>query len=401
MRKNTSSLQPINATFMRLVNRSVILELIRQNGTISCSEISQTTGLSMRTVMRIVGELLSDGLVQETGETRTSKGRPSELLRFNDDGYTVIGIDVGGTNLYGALANIGGKIIGEVHQPLQCASAEESYSLVSELIRSLIELSRQGERRLLGIVVGAPGITHRKEGIVEWAPSLSWRNFPLKLRLEECSCVQVIVENDVNLAALGEQWFGAGIGVNNMILIAIGTGVGAGLIIDGCIYRGHSESAGEVGYLVSNTTSLGKLFDGFGSLEKIVSGSSIAERGRVLLAGQNPTDQIEKLTSEGVFNAARKGEAWAIQNIDETVDYLSMAIANISTIIDPELIVLGGGVANSADMLIPPIVKKIEGVIQHLPRLVASTLGPRASVMGAITMTLHSAKEYYVLCRVS
>jgi glucokinase len=401
MLKFVNYLQPIDAIHMRLVNRSVILEIIRQNNAISRSEISRTVGLSIPTVMRIVSELISDGLVRESGNTRTSNGRPSSLLEYNKNGYAVIGVDVGGTNVYGALANIGGKIIGEVRKPQHCTTAEESLTLVIELIQSLVDLSLHEGQRLLGIAVGAPGITHSQEGIVEWAPSLNWRDFPLKSSLEEHFHLPVIVENDVNLAVLGEQWFGAGKGVKNMVLITIGTGVGAGMIIDGCLYRGYSESAGEVGYLVSSKSSLGKRYTGFGALEEMVSGVNIAKQGRVILAGQLPADQLEELTAEDVFNAARKGETWACQIIDETVDYLSMALINIATIVDPELIILGGGVANSADMLIPPILKKIEGVIQHLPRLEASTLGPRAAVMGAITMTLHSTKDYYVVHRVS
>jgi glucokinase len=184
-----------------------------------------------------------------------------------------------------------------------------------------------------------------------------------------------------------------------MILLAIGTGMGAGLIVDGAIYRGHNESAGEVGYMVSDIEALGRAYDEFGAMESIVSGTGITERAKKITRGQMPEDQLNDLTAPDVFAAAREGKAWAKQVVDETADHLSITIINIASLLDPELIVLGGGVANSGDILIPAIQQRIKGVIPHIPRIESSTLGTRATVMGAITMTVHTAKDYYVVRR--
>ncbi|MEI7989647.1 MAG: ROK family transcriptional regulator [Chloroflexota bacterium] len=392
-------LQPVDATRMRQINRSVILELIRQNSPIARSEISRALGLSMPTVMRIVKELISGDLVRYTGETAGGTGRPRELLEYNKDGYAVIGIDLGGTKLYGALANIGGEILGETRLDQHNASDEEGFELVSTLIQSLIDLARKNGQQLLGIAVGAPGITHSYSGIVEWAPTMNWRNFPLKSRLQERFQYPIVVENDVNMHALGEQWFGVGKGVNNMVLIAIGTGMGAGLIIDGAIYRGQNESAGEPGYMLPSPDALGQRYDQFGAMENIVSGKGITERARAALANRLSPDALAALTAAEVFDAARHGEDWAKKIVDETVDYLSIVIANTATLLDPELIVLGGGVSKSADLLVQPILKRIEGVIQHIPRIEVSRLGPKATVMGAITLIVHTTKDYYVVRR--
>ncbi len=389
----------INATQMKQVNRSAILELVRQYSPIARSEISRLLELSMPTAIRIVDELIEDGLVRSTGEVAGKSGRPRELLEYNKNGSAVIGIDLGGTKLYGALANIGGEILGEVHKKQHASTGEESFALVEEMIQTLIELACDRQQKLLGIAIGAPGVTHVKSGVVEWAPSLNWRDFPLKERIADRFHMPVVVDNDVNLAVLGEQWFGAGRGVNNLLLLAIGTGMGAGLVIDGVIYRGHNEAAGEVGYFLPEVGALGKRYDQFGPMENIVSGTGIAERAKRLLSGTKPASELDVLTASDVFEAARNAESWAVQIVDETADYLSMVIADISTLLDPELVVLSGGVSNSTDLLIAPILARLDGVIQHIPRLEVSTLGARATVMGAISLILHLTKDYYVVRR--
>jgi glucokinase len=397
--KNTFLPRTINARQMKQVNQSAILELIRQSSPIARSEISRLLKLSMPTVIRIVDELIEDGLVRSTGETAGISGRPRELLEYNKNGGSVIGIDLGGTKLYGALANIGGEILGEVHKKQHASTGEESYALVEEMIQSLIQVANKQSQKMLGFAVGVPGVTHVKRGVVEWAPSLNWRDFPLKQRLADRFHLPVVVDNDVNLAVLGEQWFGTGRGVNNLLLLAIGTGMGAGLVIDGVIYRGHNEASGEVGYLLPEVGALGKRYDQFGAMENIVSGTGVAEQARKLLSGIKTAVELDALTASDVFDAARSGETWAVQIVDETVEYLAMTIATVSTLLDPELVVVSGGVSNSNDLLLPHILERLDGVIQHIPRLEVSTLGARATVMGAISLILHLTKDYYVVRR--
>lgn len=389
----------INATQMKWVNRSAVLELIRQHSPIARSEISRLLKLSMPTAMRIVDELIKDDLVRATGEMAGATGRPRELLEYNKNGGAVIGIDLGGTKLYGALATIGGEILGEVIKNQHDTLGDKSYELVAEMISSLIDLAREINIKLLGIAVGAPGITHVEKGIVEWAPSLNWRDFPLKKRLVERFQLPVVVDNDVNLAVLGEQWFGAGRGVSNLVLLAIGTGMGAGLVVDGIIYRGHNESAGEVGYLIPEPKALANRYDQFGAMESVISGLGIAERAKRILSKTEPIEFVNTIDASEVFKAARNGKDWALTVVNETVDYLCLTLANISTVLDPELVILSGGVSNSYDLLIPPILKKMEGVIQHIPRIEVSQLGSKATAMGAISLILHLTKDYYVVRR--
>jgi glucokinase len=249
--------------------------------------------------------------------------------------------------------------------------------------------------------VGAPGVTLHKEGIVKWAYTLGWENFPLKARLAERYSLPITVDNDVNLAALGELWFGAGQNAQNIVLVAIGTGIGAGIIIDGALYRGSHEASGEIGHMVPGPQFLGKDYRDFGALESVASGTGIAGRARYALQSQANGAALDTLLAEEVFDAARQGQEWAWTIINESADYLAIAIANLAVSFDPELIVLGGGVSRSADMLVEPILRRITGVIPTLPRLVVSNLGLRGAVMGAITNVLHNTSNFYVVRKLS
>jgi glucokinase-like ROK family protein len=308
---------------------------------------------------------------------------------------------MGGTKMYGALSDLSGKILDEVNIGHHGTSGEDSFHQLKILIDTLLASPKVEGRRVRGIGVGAPGVTLHKEGIVTWAYTLHWDNFPLKARLAKLYDLPITVENDVNLAALGELWFGAGQNAQDMILIAIGTGLGAGVIVNGALYRGSKEASGEIGNIIPGREFLGKNYLDFGELESVASGTGIAKRARVLLKSLRSPEELESLTAENVFDAARLQQPWAWEILNETVDYLTITIANLVAAFDPELIVLGGGVSRSADLLIEPIMRRISGIIPNPPRLVVSTLGLQATVMGAITNVLYNTSNYYVVHKLS
>jgi glucokinase-like ROK family protein len=386
---------------MRNINRAAILELIRENGPISRSQIARQLNMSLPTVMRIVDDLMEEDLVRERGMTgEATIGRPSSLLEFNGDAYAVVGVDLGGTKMFGTVADLSGTIQHEHYIPHQDDNSPHDYlEQLCQFIETLLDAPRPPGQRIRGIGVGAPGSTLVPEGVVTWAPSLGWRDLPLQQILSDRFDMPVFVENDVNLTALGEWGFGAGRGARNLVSIAIGTGIGAGIIIGGALYRGHNQAAGEVGYLLPGTEFLDRRYDEFGALESLASGSGIAGRARQLLKKQHLPIPPEGLDAHGIFAAARAGEDWAMQVVEETVDYLSLAIASISTLLNPEVIVLGGGVARSADLLIEPIQHRLEGRVPYLPRLLASPLGRRAAAMGAIMMVLDATSQHYQVKR--
>lgn len=385
----------ITAAEMRGINRSAVLEIVRRQGPIARTTIASELEISLPTVMRIVDKLVQEGFVRPQGATEWSGGRRRPLLEFNADGNVVLGVDMGGSKLYGAVSDIGGHILTESIMERNGASGEECYKLLLQLIDGLRAQRGLRGRHVRGIGVGTPGITHHGEGVVKWAYALNWKDFPLKARLNDRYRLPITVDNDVNLGALGELWFGAGQNVQNMILITIGAGIGAGLIIDGSLYRGSSEASGEIGHMIPDRQFLGRSYVDFGVLESLASGTGIVERARRARGGGTVS------SAEEVFDAAARGEAWAEQIVTDTVDYLTIAIANLSMSLDPELIVLGGPLTPYAPMLAGLIAKRADGTIPGLPRLEASNLGPRATVMGAIVTVLHNTSNFYVVHKLS
>jgi len=391
----------ITGSAMRDINRSAILEIIRRESPISRTAIAERLDVSLPTVMRIVDELIADGFVRSQGDTEWSGGRRRSLLEFNADGHVVLGVDLGGTKIYGALSNLGGSVIDELTIDRHGTQGEECYEKLTAFIDLLLASPKLEGRTVRGIGVGAPGVTLHVEGIVKWSYALNWKDFPLKAKLSDRYHLPITVDNDVNLAALGELWFGAGQNCQNMIQITIGTGIGAGIIIDGALYRGSNEASGEIGNMIPGPQFLDKNYSAFGALESVASGTGIAERARSVLKSRRSPADLEALLAEDVFDAAREGQKWAWNLINETVDYLAVSIANLSVSFDPDLIVLGGGVSRSADLLVAPILQRIEGTIPTLPRLVVSSLGLRAGVMGAITNVLHNTSNFYIVHKLS
>ncbi len=391
----------ITSADMREINRSAILEIIRRESPISRTAIAERLNVSLPTVMRIVDGLVEEGFVRTEGTTEWSGGRRRPLLKFNADGFVVVGVDMGATKFYGAVSDLGGKILAEIDMGRHGTESKGNYERLLELIDALLANPLIAGRKVRGIGVGVPGITLHRDGIVKWAYTLNWRDFPLKKQLADHYGLPITVDNDVNLAAMGELWFGAGQNTQNMILVVCGKGIGAGIIIDGALYRGGSEASGEVGSFIPGREFLGKNYQDFGALESVASGIGILERARVGLQSSRDQSALDAMTEEDVFTAARQGQPWATAIIDESVDFLAIAIANLAVSFDPELIVLGGGISPFGDLYVEPILQRIKGAIPTLPKLVVSSLGLRAGVVGAITNVLHATSKSYVVHKLS
>jgi len=387
----------ISASEMREINRSSILEMIRTNGPISRTQIAEDLQVSLPTVMRIVDELMVDELVIEDGKKEWSGGRKRKRLVFNGSQHLVLGVDLGGTKIYGAVADFNGNLLHEVRLDHHETKSEGSLELLCDVIDQLLDFAGETGLPVRGLGVGVPGVVQPETGIVRIAPALDWVDFPLKNRLMERYSYPIAIENDVNLAALGEMWFGTAQDENNLVLLTIGTGIGAGVIINGAVYSGAHNMAGEVGYFLPDRSHMDRKFPGFGALETLASGTGIAERARQVLHGDRSQVELEALTAYDVFDAVRHGEDWAQTVLDDTVDYLAQLIAAIAVIFDPDVILLGGGVSRSADLLIEPICKRLEGTLLLVPGLRASKLGYRAAVMGAIMQLLRITSNYYLL----
>ncbi len=384
-----------DATLLRKVNESAILELIREQGPISRSELARLLHLSPPTITRIVNPLIEEGLVLEGDPGDSKGGRRPILLTFNSRASLIIGVYVG-QNIVGALADLNGEIFERRTMP--SLPGEEGVERLIDFIKELVRASSRFGAPLRGVGVGVPSITLFNEGIVTWAPSFGWRNLPLKSRLQEALGLPVFIENSVNLIALGESWRGAGRGLRNLLCIQIGDGIGAGLILNGQLYRGSHYAAGEVGYLIHNERYLGQTYDGYGCLEGFAGSTGIVQRVRQRLEAGQPSilsqTDLTNLSAEKVLAAAREGDAVAQAVVQETVDYLSIAVANAACIIDPDRIIIGGDLAEFGDLFVEPIRARIEGLIPVVPDITLSDLGLDAPVLGAVATALRQTSDW-------
>jgi len=304
-----------------------------------------------------------------------------------------ISVDMGGTKIFGMLNTVDGVALAEDTLPTAGRQEDAALERLATLIEGLLNRAQAQQVTVAGIGVGVPGMTD--EGSVVAAPALGWLDFPLAQRLEARFGLPVVIENDVNLAALGEYGFGAARGASSMICVAVGTGIGSGIVIDGRLYRGHSGSAGEIGYMIPEPRLLDEpVTDAdFGAFERLASGTGIAMRARALLKTHN-LDESLGATAAHVLQAADRGEFWAKQVIDETIDYLAQGLANIAAVLDPDVIVLSGGVMAEPERWIGPISERVRRVIPFAPPIVASALGPRATALGA-TVLLQQSKSAF------
>jgi glucokinase len=307
-------------------------------------------------------------------------------MAFDDD--LVLGMELGASKLFAGLVDAGGRVHGEsqlVHPGLSAgtngAGDDRMFEYLVDAARALVAEAEASGSRVRGVGVGAAGATG-PDGIVSAAP-LGWRDMPLGLRLSEQLDLPVRVDNDVNLAALGELHFGAGRGARNLVCISIGEGLGGALIIDGKLHRGHHGAAGSLGAFLPGPPFLGWNDPAVGALESMVSASGIAARARALAESAGLPLPPDGLRAEDVFSAAADGAGWASSVLEETVDYLAAALVAVQALVDPERIVIGIGVAGGVDHLIAALDERLAGALPRAPILVRSELGHLAAVMGA------------------
>lgn len=370
--------------------RLVLAHLYREKE-VTTQELSQAIGVDLSVLIPALDLLEKRGFIT-FAESEESVENHRVCLREMEN--FVIGLDLGGTKLYGALCDLAGNIVYEEVILHNGKSGEDCFDLLVSLTRDLKDVANTNGNKILGIGVDVPGRVEMDTGTVVDAPAVKMKNFPLKDRLvSEFGCV-VWVDNDLKQASLGEAWFGLGKEYSNVVLLAIGTGIAASTVIDGKVLRGAHSRQGELGWMIPGPTFLGRKYKGFGALETEAAGPGILNRAKRVLKEMEKEVDIDDLTSESVFEAAKKGEEWAERCIDETLDYLAILIANIMAFYDPGIIILSGGVSQSIEMIIPKISSRIEGCVLTEPNIQTSDLLYKANVLGAIINFIQQSPEF-------
>lgn len=382
---------PLRPTHLRRANAAGVLALLRAQGPCSRADLVRSSGLSAPTISSAIDYLRRKRLVETLGAGVSNGGRPPGLLRFNAEAGYVAGADIGGSTVRVGLADLNGTLTGRwAASTGRHATPERISALVATGVRELLRQHRVARSRLLAIAAGAPGITDVEAGVVISAPHLAqWHNIPLRQLLKEKLGVAAVIENDVNLAALGESWCGAARGVKNFVFLAIGTGIGAGIFMDGRLHHGDDWAAGEVGYMHVPGAPDGALqVDRPGPLESAIGGAAIELTWRRMTRSRNTSRRTQ---ATQVFEYAKAGHPVARKLLQETARMVSHAVLNISVILNSSLVVLGGGIGTSQ-----PLFEATRRLLERnefaRPRLALSALGKDAQLFGAVRMALDHAE---------
>lgn len=310
----------------------------------------------------------------------------------------LIGVDLGGTMTKIAFIHHDGDIIKKWEIPTDNSQEGKNITVnIAKIISQGLEELEQPKSKILGIGMGVPGPVNYKEGKIYNTPNLAWYDhYPLKAILEQETSFPAYIDNDANCAALGEMWKGAGLGAKDLVCITLGTGVGGGVIVNGSIVQGISGAAGEIGHIVSIPSggapcNCGKT----GCLETIASATGIVRLAHEKFEkSSNPSGKLYelykkngKVTSKDVFHCASFADSIAMAVIEEMSFYLGLAIANVANTLNPEKIVLGGGVSKAGEFLLSQVRHHFDEFAfprtKESTKISLATLGNEAGVIGA------------------
>lgn len=318
---------------------------------------------------------------------------------MTEDRY-IVGVDLGGTSInVGVVPYEGGTVLGMRSLPTEAgrgakAVVDRMIGMIRDAMKDAAREAGIGKDAYLGVGLGSPGPLDRSTGTVIETPNLGWRNFPLRDLVANQIGLEAVLDNDANTAALGEYWVGAGRGVRSLLAVTLGTGIGGGIVLDGRVYHGASDVAGEVGHMTIDPTGRRCNCGNYGCLEAYASGPAIAARAVEGLRGGVPSvlpdlvdGHLEAVTAESVYEAIVAGDLYAKEVMRETAAFLGTGIANLINLLNPEMVVIAGGVTRAGDHLFEPLRAEVrrrafrraaEGC-----RIVASELGGMAGVIGA------------------
>ena len=367
---------------LRTLNQGALMQRLREAGPSSRAQLARDTGLSKPTVSQALAELESAGLVRPLGPAAPSRGRTAMLYEPDPTAGYVVGIDIGRAWIRVAVADLAGEILARSDTPNRARTAAAVVRAVAREARATVKQAGIGWKRVVHTVVGSPGVFDPSTGRLWHAPNLpDWSKPGLADELRDALTPSTAIDNDANLAAVGERDFGRGRDARSFVYVELGTGLGVGIVIDGELYRGARGAAGEVGYIPWPGTRSSER----GRLEEATSAAAVVESAQ-------KAGMPGELTAKDVFDAARAGDAKALRVVDDEAVRVAQLLATIAAVIDPEFIVLGGGIGGSADLLSPRIRSALQELTPLETRVEESELGQDAIVLGAIATALETAR---------
>lgn len=354
----------------------LVVERLLRDRSVSRAELARSTGLSKQTISEVMRDLERDGWVREDGQIQGSVGRSAVTYALRPDAAFVLGIDLGGTKLHVALADLQGEIVAESIESTSCDGGDAVVAQIGRMRDALLKRASVSAQHLRGGVMGSPGIVDPASGSIVFAPNIpGLDSLDVQAALRERIGIDVAIENDVNLAAIGEHWRGNSRKARSFAFIAVGTGIGMGIFSDGNLVRGARGAAGEIAYLPLGGDPYDTRGLRFGTLETAIGSVGIVER--YLGLGGAPGGTVRD-----IFDRLEIDEAARI-TIDEVSRILTTAILAVHSVLDSEVIIMGGSIGARPELK-RHIEEHLGRCMREPVRIELSALGNRATLIGAI-----------------
>lgn len=389
-------------------NKHAALDLIRFSaGGLSRADLADKMGLTRAAVSLIINDLLETGVIQEAEIRSAPSGRPPVTLEINPKLGLVGAIDMGASHMSLAVADFTARILQEFEVPLDIKRGpKDCLAEANQQLLQLLESQGLSISNISAVGVGVPGPVITEAGMVVAPPIMpGWDRYPIRATLEKKWNCPVTLNNDAELGALGEWAYGAGRGEKNIAYIKVGSGIGAGLILNQQIYGGTRGAAGEIGHLTIDENGPLCNCGNHGCLEAFASGHAIAQQGHLLVQSGKRTLLsdlgTEKITAHEVAEAARRGDLHAQEILRRSGTFIGIAIAGLINLFNPSIVIIGGGVAQVGDLLTAPIRQAVREramrASEQSVRITTAMLGRRSLLMGAtvqaINIAIHNAAE--------
>ena len=382
---------------LRELNRRRIVDALREKGTASRAELARATGLSRSTVSTIVSDLMAAGLVSEQGEATgvahgEQGGRPPVPLALNTSAGVALGVDFGHTHLRVAAADLSHTVLAEAGRELDVDhSAEQGLDGAAELVEQVLAEAGVDRGRVIGVGMGLPGPISRATGSVGSSSILpGWVGVDAAAEMERRLALPAHVENDANLGAMAEFVWGSGRGHSELIYIKLSSGVGAGLLLDGRLYRGAGGTAGEIGHTPARHGDAVCRCGARGCLETVASAHSIA----ALVGGSRG----EEVSRTRLLELIAASDPASLRLIGEAGREIGISIAGLCNVINPGRVIVGGELSAAGDAITEPLMESIRRYA--IPSaaedvsVVAGVLGERAELLGALALVLHASDRF-------
>ncbi|RCX18204.1 putative NBD/HSP70 family sugar kinase [Fontibacillus phaseoli] len=370
---------------IKKMNKSIVLDTIRQRQPLSRADIAAGIGLNKATVSSLVSELINSNLVTEIGPGESSGGRKPTLLLFNKSAGFAIGVDIRVSDLLAVLVDLEGNVIREKSVPLSDFSPEIVLDQIRKTISLLSRKLPESPYGIIGIGIGVPGLVDEKSNVVS-APNLGWEHVDLAGALAGDLGDNIHIDNEANAGAIGEKLYGAGRDSLNLIYLSIGVGIGSGIIVGGALYRGTSNFSGEVGHMTVAENGPLCRCGNRGCWETLASEKALLDRAAAIWPGDDAPDL------EDFLKAAKQGDEEAVNLLNEIGSQLGVGLANLVNILNPELIVIGNRLSLAGELFEDAMLRTIKSrsLSYHRKKTHVdfAKLGIRSTALGAASMPI-------------